>query len=379
MMDGLTVEMRITGLNAEKLLNAALQQGIMLRSVSRERDRALLVRCSARSAARFRALAADRGFGVSAGKPVGLLAAGHWLRKRWGLMLGATLSLALMIYALGFVWRVSVENAGPYLGEVRLFLEENGIRPGIRMRQVDLADLRDRLSWRLPTVKWVRTEWRGVTLRIIIEEGTPPPEKAAGSVGDVVAAEDGVVRWIAVYAGTPMVKAGDLVRTGQVLIKGEERGENGEIRSVQARGEVMARVWLTASVRLPMTEYRSMPTGNQAQRRVILTPFSAWSAEQEPNYLTADRSVETINLGGVWFPVQLQRNTYQEVYLEKIERNAEEVKREGAKAALQRLDQLAIHEETVDKWLKFSMIERDTMEVEATAEAVRQIGRPDAP
>ncbi len=378
-MDGWTVRLRVSGLNVEKLLNAARKQGIVLKSVIRERDRAVTVCCPARSAAAFRALAADKGFEVSEGTPLGLLAAGQWLRKRWGLTLGAVLCLLLMIYALGFVWRVSVENAGPYLGEVHLFLEENGIRPGIRRSRVDLAALRDRLSWRLPTVKWVRTEWRGVTLRVIIEEGTPPPDVPVGETGDVVAGEDGVVKWIAVYAGTPRVKPGDLVRTGQVLIQGAERGENGEIRSIQARGDVMARVWVTVQVRLPMTACRSIPTGRQTQRRVIRTPFFAWSAEDEPDYLTADQDIQTRTIGGAWFPIQLQKITYQEVYLEETDRNPEEVKREGAQAALQRLDQLVFHEETVDKWMKFSMIERDTMEVEASAEVIRQIGRPETP
>ena len=375
----LTVQMRISGLNAEKLLNAARKQGITLKSVSRQADRSVIVRCAPQSAAPLRFLAEEKGFEASDAMPVGLLSAIHRLRKRWGLILGAALCLGLMIWALGFVWDVTVENAGPYLGEVRLFLEEQGVHPGIRRSQVDISHLRDALSWRLPTVKWVRVEWRGVALRIILEEGTPPPDVSVGQTGDVVAAEDGVVQWIAAYAGTAQVKPGDLVRAGQTLIKGEERGENGEIRSVQARGEVMARVWLTVKVRLPLTEYRSVPTGRAAQRRVIRTPFAALCTESEPNFLTADKSVENVPLAGVWLPVTLQRETYQEVSLEETARNLEEVKREGALAALERLDHLAIHDETVDKWLKFSMIERDTIEVEAVAEVTRQIGRGSAP
>ena len=181
------------------------------------------------------------------------------------------------------------------------------------------------------------------------------------------------------YAGTPQAKPGDLVRAGQVLIRGEEKGAGGETRPVRARGEVMARVWISAAVRLPIKEYQSCPTGNQTERRLILTPFFSWALADEPAYLTADKRVATVPLGGAWLPVQLQREAFQEVYLEERERNLEDVKREGAKAALQRLDQLVIGEETVDKWLKFAMIERDTIEVEATAEVTRQIGRFCAP
>ena len=107
---------------------------------------------------------------------------------------------------------------------------------------------------------------------------------------------------------------------------------------------------------------------------MLWTPLFVWAQAEEPSYLTADRRVQTVPLGGAWLPVQLLREVIEEIYLEKEERNLEDVKREGAKAALQKLDQLVIGEETVDKWLKFAMIERDTIEVEATAEVARQIG-----
>ena len=47
-----------------------------------------------------------------------------------------------------------------------------------------------------------------------------------------------------------------------------------------------------------------------------------------------------------------------------------------SRAALNQLNLLAIHDETVDKWLNFSMIERDIIVVEATAEVARQIAQP---
>ena len=80
-------------------------------------------------------------------------------------------------------------------------------------------------------------------------------------------------------------------------------------------------------------------------------------------------------LAGAWAPVWLDRETYLEAALEMGRRDAEEVKAEGARAALQALNRALAGAETVDKWINFSMIEGDTILTEATAEVRRDIGR----
>ena len=274
-----------------------------------------------------------------------------------------------------FVWQVRVENAGAYAGEVRAYLREIGVMPGMRRADVDLVGLREKLEWRLPRVKWVRTEFSGVALVVRLEEGVPLPPREEEAPGNVVAAEDGILRRLTAYAGTPAARAGDLVRAGQVLIRGEEKGQNGEMIPVKARGEAIARVWVSARVRLPLKETVSLPTGREAERRVLVSPFFSWSAQRAPDYLTCDREIARMTVGGAWVPLVLQRETYWEAALEKWDREAEEVKQEGAKAALYALRQALYDQEMVDKWINFSMIEGDTITVEATAEVIREIGR----
>ena len=370
------VQFRVRGLSAEKLLNAARQQGMSFSRVKREKSRSLLLRCSQKDYAAFSALAREKGFEVSEAQPVGILRLEKRLAKRIGLWAGALIVLGLLIWALGYVWEVRVENAGAYLGEVRTFLDELGVRPGIRRSGVNLSDLRGKLEWRLPTVKWVRTEWQGVSLVVRLEEGVPPPEIASNEgTGDVVAASDGLIQRVTTYAGTPTVKAGDFVKAGQTLIRGEERGKDGTAHPVRARGEVIARQWISVVTRVPIMETASEPTGRKTVLRVIDTPFFSWRREEEPSYLTYDRNREILPLGGAWLPVWLVRETFAEVSLRPRSRDLDEAKREGAQAAIFALNQALNNEETVDKWMKFDMIEGDTITVTATAEILRDIGR----
>lgn len=370
------VQFRVRGLSAEKLLNAARQQGISFSRVKREKSRSLLLRCSEKDYEAFRPLAQEKGFEISEAQPVGFLRLEKRLAKRIGLWAGALIVLGLLIWALGYVWEVRVENAGAYLGEVRTFLDELGVRPGIRRSGVNLSDLRGKLEWRLPTVKWVRTEWQGVSLVVRLEEGVPPPEIASNEgTGDVVAASDGLIQRITTYAGTPAVKEGDFVKAGQILIRGEERGKDSTAHPVRARGEVIARQWVSVTTRVPMTETVSEPTGRQTVLRAVETPFFVWQREDDPNYLTCDRNRGILPLGGAWLPVWLVRESFNEVSLHPQSRDVDEAKREGAQAVIFALNQALNNEETVDKWMKFDMIEGDTITVTATAEILRDIGR----
>ena len=96
---------------------------------------------------------------------------------------------------------------------------------------------------------------------------------------------------------------------------------------------------------------------------------------EQPSYLTWDLETETLPLGGAWAPVRLRRETYWETAAERTPRNAEEVKKECAAAALRLVSEAVSGDETVDKWINFSMIEGDAVRAEAVAEVRRDIGR----
>ncbi len=182
-MDALQVELCIKGLNGEKLINEARKRGAVLHSVRRDAGRGFILRCRRKDCALIRGIAEEKGYAVEAARPVGLLRYLTGAGRRRGLLAGSLLCVGLAVYALGFVWQVRVENAGAYAGEVRHFLMEQGIRPGIRRSRVKLAALRDALEWYLPEVKWVRASWEGVALKISVEEGMPPPAVETEEIG----------------------------------------------------------------------------------------------------------------------------------------------------------------------------------------------------
>lgn len=371
----LRVRFSMEGLGAEKLLNAARKQGVSLRA-RRTAGRGMTLECAARDYEVLAGLAKERGFAVGPAQGVGLLRWLHMLNRRRGLAAGALIAAALMGYSLGFVWQVRIEDAGAYLGEVRLFLAEQGVRPGVRRSTIDLASLREKLEWRLPQVKWVQTGWAGTALVVRIVEGVAPPGiETAGAPGDVVADRDGILWRLTTFAGTPMCREGELVKAGQVLIRGAEQGPDGTERPVKARGVALARVWVQTKIQTSLGETQSVPTGRAYGRLVLKTPWLALALGPEPDYLTWDVDVQETAVGGAWAPLWLRRETYWEAALEKVVRPAQETAQEAEKVALLALDRATIGQEVIDKWTDYSMIDRDIIMVTATAEIRCDIGR----
>ncbi|MBR6185428.1 MAG: sporulation protein YqfD [Clostridia bacterium] len=371
-----TVRFQVSGLSMERLMNEACRHEIRLKNVKRGKYREITACLTPEEYGSFCGIAQEKGFHVGKAEPVGALRIWERDKKRWGLWAGLCIAAALLIFALSMIWEVRIENAGPYLGEIKAYLQELGVRPGVRRDQIPLSQLQDNLEWRFPRIKWIRAEYAGTTLKIRVEEGTPPPLIAdQGGAGDVIAGEDGLLLRLNTFAGTPAAKAGQWVRAGQVLIRGEERGQNGELVPVKARGEAIARVWISRRVQMDVREYKTVPTGENAIVREISAPFFHWMRGEKPDYQTFDLERTVTPVIGVWFPVTLIRDIFMEADTLVTQRDLDAVRREAGESAWLQLKQALIADEIVDKWMNFSIIEEDTMVATATAEVRRDIAR----
>ena len=372
------VSFRVEGLSLERLLNLAGEQNIMLHDLKRNGLKAVEGVCMESDYAKLSELAEKRGWKLTRLKHKRLSAVRNWLKKRLAVAVGLVLCLLLATVSMQFIWRIDILDAGPYESEVRLYLKEQNIHPGIWKRNISLQELTSSLEWRMPKVAWVQSYYRGAALVIRCVLGVPPPGvETEGGPGDVVAKRDGILVSLLPLAGTPMCKPGDMVRAGQVLISGWERGTGEEKIPVKARGIAMARGWVGAKVRIPLDEVHSEPTGHVAVSQVVQTPYFQVGTLETPEFLQSDRMVEMWPIGGAWWPVYLRRETFEEVALTVVPRDEADVKAEAGIAALRALSQkIGAGHEPVDKWVDYCMIEGRMLEATAIAEILADIALP---
>ncbi len=365
------LRVRLEGLGAERLLSTFWRQGIRLWDVRRARRRGLELSISDKDWPAVERAAEQKGFQLTVLKPGLKQKLYEVLKRRCGLCVGLMLGLGLSVLSLQYVWQVDIREAGKYQGEVRLFLAEQGLAPGVPLSRVDQGKLQEQLMWRLPDVKWAWVKKEGVRLTVRLEEGVPARQKT--EAGDVVAAEDGIIERITVFSGTALCKAGDAVQKGQVLIRGQETGKDGQVKQVQAAGEIMARIWANKTVRMDTQMLQTTPTGREYTRILYQTPFGVYTFRPEPEYLMADIEHIACPLPGAWLPMTVIHERFMECTGEWVERDVNEVTLEAQKAAEEMLVRAWPETADIDKSIKISMIERGTIEVTASAELVKDI------
>ena len=370
------VEIQVEGLNIERFVRQAGENGILLTRMERHGRKKLTALVREDQLPGLQSLCAAGGWTIRRGRRQGVGRAADWLRKRWLLASALMMGLAAILLSSGVMWQVQVVGAGTYAADVRMALEELGIHPPMLRSQVELGTLRDALEWRYPRVAWVEVGWRGTTLVVRLEEGVlPRKDNIQDGPCDVVASRDAIVEQIITRAGTPVVKPGDFVRQGDVLIRGEERTSNGEVKPVAAAGSVTGRAWKGALVEMSCNETNTEYTGNTQNVWTVRTPwFDLWQLEDCP-YQTYDVAVTEQAVCGIFLPVRVYQETRMEAEITTKRRDVEALQGEADQAARRKLqEKLSPEESLIDIWGNCSMIEDEKVQSLAIGELLVEIG-----
>lgn len=158
-------------------------------------------------------------------------------------------------------------------------LADIGVKRGCAMRSVNLDRVENALCVALPDVKYAFAAKKGSTLFITVEKLSDAPlPNDLKEKKDVVSSCDGVVTRISVVNGTPLVKAGDTIKKGQVLIRGENVFADGTSETATAIGEVWTDTEYSFSVRFSPEVVETTVTGNVLKRKRLrifnyVTPY----------------------------------------------------------------------------------------------------------
>lgn len=196
-------------------------------------------------------------------------------KKRIGLLIGLILGLALLFYAELFVWKITV-NGNTLLSDQEILeaLEDYGIGIGNYIPRIPVLQAQNEFLIRYSELSSFAINIKGTHIEVDVLERTHTPEIEENSgYSNIVSAFDGVVLAVEAVDGTAVVRVGDTVSEGQLLISAYTVGARNIYRLHHARGKITAQVYDQFSVVIPLTSDTKHYTGNE-ETKTTLTVFS---------------------------------------------------------------------------------------------------------
>lgn len=155
-------------------------------------------------------------------EPLGLYGALIKNKNKLGALIGAAVILFLVIFSGGIVWDVRIEGAEEAdEAEIIEELKEAGLSVGKRWNRLNLSEIEHNTLLLSDSVSWLNINRRGTVAYVKISDKIlHVPEPLPEGYANVVAARDCVIEEIIVKRGYAMVKKGESVKKGQILISG---------------------------------------------------------------------------------------------------------------------------------------------------------------
>ena len=245
--------LRTDAANAPRTLNFCMEREISFCDFAGETDGGVSISCFLPSAKRIRSYAEAQGFPVTVEKTGGLPLLLWQRKKRWGLILGAMLSILLLVVSEQFVWDVRVfGNEQMTEGEVIAELAACGFGEGSPLKGFYAGELENRVLLNSDRLSWISIHMEGTVAVVQVVERTDRQEEALKLPANLIATADGQIEGIELYRGDCVVKLGQAVRAGELLVSGVYDSQTQGFRYTRAAGRILARTERTVRVEIPL-------------------------------------------------------------------------------------------------------------------------------
>ena len=202
----------------------------------------------------------------------------HRYRKRKIFTLGMIICICLLYLLSSFIWVIDIQGNNQISKEEILeTLEQYGVKSGVWKRKINAEEIGHYLIQNIKEISWVSAYIKGTRLFIDLVEVVPKPEFIdVHTPCHIVADKKGIIVSIATSAGTPKVKAKDVVEEGDLLVSGEllikEEEEIKDIQYVHALADIKGKVWYVFEVEQDIYYINKQYT-NQIKKHYGMTYF----------------------------------------------------------------------------------------------------------
>lgn len=373
------VNILVEGYFVEKFINICNKQKIFLWNLKRSKTTIIYANVSIKDFKKLKPIAQKTKCKIKIKSKKGLPFIFNKYKKRKIFVIGLAMVLITIFTLSKFIWNIEViGNEKINADEIIQIANENNLKIGKFKNKVDTKKIINKLRLERDDIAWIGIEIKGTNAIIKIVESIPKPNIIDDEeFCNIVATKDAIIKKISAQNGTPVVKEGEIVKKGTVLIAGWLEGKYTGTRYVHATGSVQGKVWYTQKERIYFKQQKKEQTGNVENKYSLnINNFKInfnKGVSKFKNYDTIETNKKVKLFSNFYLPIELIKITNTEVNITDITYTLEEAKNIGIEKAKQELNNKI---ENLNNILSIQINDSQTseyIEVEVTYEMLENI------
>lgn len=254
----------------EKFLNLSAGSGIILWNIKR-RDTGIAASTLAKNYKKLRDPALKSGVVLQVITLQGLPFKLRRFRKRQGLITGILLFIATLWFFSSFIWTVNISgNKYVSTDEITQVLGNLGMSPGVFPILIDTRKIEQEALLKLPDLSGIAININGSAANVKVRERDYAPDLLPQGVPcNLKASFDGQVIKLETYLGKPMIRTGDTIKKGEILISGVLVDRDGATTFIHASGKAIARTKHDLEVTVKYSQQVPAKTGTVYKKSTL--------------------------------------------------------------------------------------------------------------
>lgn len=323
------VNVGFSGDYCERLLNICAKNHIALWNIKRIKEN-IFVNISVRNFKKLRKLRGKSCVHIKIYEKHGLPFVFKKYKIRWGVPIGICIFFAILIYMGNYVWQIYVVGNVKISEKTILEAGESiGIKIGVSAKEINTLKNKEELLLSVNGIAWASLNLEGSRLTININE-TIDNDKTDNLPSNIYAKTDCVIKKIDIKSGIPLVKKGDAVLKGDLLVTGIIDLPNAQIKEfVKSNAIIIGETNRTFTTKVYKENY--ILINKEIKHRKTLINFFGlnlplYFGNVNPPYCF-DTINKNLNLFGKKLPIGYKTKIFQEYEYKKINIDFESAKK----------------------------------------------------
>lgn len=337
------VTILVEGFFIEKYINICTNRKIELKSIQRKNSCVFTANVNIKDYKKLKDIGKKTKCKYKIIKKHGLPFILHRYRKRKVLLFIPIIILIVLFLSTSFIYEIRIVTEGDeYTQEYKEYilqeLEKIGVKKYIYKYNLDDKFIENQMLINIKDLSWIEFKIKGVVLNVDIRKRVIGPEVINNNeFANIIALKPGLIEKVVATEGNAVVKKGDMVYEGDILISGVIPSEFIEEKHINAQGEVFAKVWYKEDINIDFYEEKISYTGNEIKRfGTKLLNKKIFFGKLSTNYKEYDTIINESKLSvkGKEFPITI----YEYIIKEKVTTSINRTYDEAVKYANEVLD-----------------------------------------